>query len=121
MPVMSALQAFQELADILNLDDVQDLFDADPIIRDSEFHILKYHSKHVGLVDLLDLLPFTLSANALQRNTCFCDPMNAVIPDNSLVIEALTEGEEISANTAISEPLTILKRWLCGAVLPSMH
>lgn len=42
---MSVPQAFEELADILELDDVQDLFEADPIIRDSSFHILKYHSE----------------------------------------------------------------------------
>ena len=38
----------------------------------------------------------------------FC--MLAVIPGNSLVVEALAEGKETVANTAIEEPVRLTKR-----------
>jgi len=43
--IPSHLQAFKDLADILELNDVNELFEADQLIKDSTYHILKYHSE----------------------------------------------------------------------------
>ena len=38
-------QAFRELASLLELEEPEDVFKADAIVKDTPFHVLKYHGE----------------------------------------------------------------------------